>query len=331
MVQADVSSAFFSIIDRLYGKIVTMDFNAKKFFKRFYQKAFIEEDIFSSAAQVGFYFSFALFPLLLFLVTLFGFFLESADSFRQDMFFYLQQVMPPSAYELVRTTIDEITENSTGGKLTIGILIALWSASAGMDSLRIALNSVYKFSESRSLLRTKALSLSMTLLLTLLITLVLILLFYGWQFISFVLEWLGLPIPPASLLMIIQWAIILGVLVFVFQSFYNILPDRTPRREWLWITPGAVVGIVLWLLASNGFSLYLSYFNSYDKFYGSIGAVIILMLWLYLTALVILIGGMINRTRHELAEERERENREVNPAKTVIDEPAGPETAGSES
>lgn len=275
-----------------------MDFDFKKFFLGLYNKAF-DEDIFNSSAQVAFYFSFAIFPLVLFLVTLFGFFLDAADNFRAELFFYLQQIMPRSASELVRTTIEEIRQNSTGGKLTIGILIALWSASAGMDSLRIALNSVFKFRESRAWWKTKLISIALTFLLTLLITLALGIVFYGWQFVSFLFSLIGIPVASPYLLLLLEWAITLLVLLIVFDLLFNVLPDREPTK-WHWITPGTVVGIVLWLLVSNGFRIYLSYFNTYDKFYGSIGAVIILMLWLYLTALAILVGGTINSVLKEM-------------------------------
>ncbi len=249
-----------------------MEFRPKKFFLKLYEKAF-DEDIFSSAAQVGFYFSFALFPLLLFLVTLFGFILESAEDFRRELYFYIRQIMPFSAYELVKNTIDEVTKNSSGGKLTIGILVALWSASAGMDSLRIALNSVYKYKESRAWWHTKLISIVLTFILTLLIAIALGTVFYGWQLISYLFQILGLPVPSPFILILLQWIITLIVLFIVFELFYNVLPDRKPTR-WFWITPGGIVSIVLWLLVSKGFSTYLSYFNTYDKFYGSIGAVI---------------------------------------------------------
>src|SRR5688572_24470362 len=91
------------------------ELNWKEFFKRLYEKAITEEDLTGSAAQVAFYFAFALFPLLLFLISLFGIVLESADDLRTEMFFYLRQVMPGSAYELVQATIEEVTENSSGG------------------------------------------------------------------------------------------------------------------------------------------------------------------------------------------------------------------------
>lgn len=272
----------------------------KKFFTRLYEKALFEEDILNTAAQVGFYFMFALFPLLLFLISLFGIILESAQDFRAEMFVYLRQIMPGSAYELVRSTIKEVTESSTGGKLTIGLLIALWSASAGVDSLRIALNSVYNLEEKRTWLKTKSIALAVTFALALLVTLALAFVFYGWKLLSYVFGYFNVEISQFFLIPL-QWATILAVLLVIFAIIYNFLPRQSPFK-WKWITPGAVTGIVLWLLLSYSFKLYLSYFNSYDKTYGSLGAVIILMLWLYLTALVILIGGIINSTLSELTD-----------------------------
>ena len=106
----------------------TASFKWKVFFKELYSK-FFETDVLSASAQVAFYFSFAFFPLLLFLVTLFGMVLESTEELRTELYVYLSQLMPASAYELVRTTMDEIIESSSGSKLTLGLLVTLWSAS----------------------------------------------------------------------------------------------------------------------------------------------------------------------------------------------------------
>lgn len=278
-----------------------MKTDLKTLFKRLYQKALFEEDILSSAAQVAFYFSFALFPLLLFLVSLFGIILESAEQFRSELFFYLRQIMPSSAFELVQTTIQEVTESSSGSKLTIGLLIALWSASAGIDSLRVALNSVYNVEEKRSYIKTKLLSILLTFLLTVLITIAFGIIFYGWKLFLIILNMISLPVPSPFILMIFQWIIVLAVLLVIYALLYNFLPMHEPHK-WVWITPGSVTGIILWLTLSYAFRTYLSYFNTYDKTYGSLGAVIILMLWLYLTALVILIGGIINATLQEMTD-----------------------------
>ena len=275
--------------------------SVKDFFKRLYDKSWVEEDLLSSAAQVAFYFAFALFPLLLFLVTLFGFVLESAADLRAEMFFYLRQVMPGSASDLVQKTIDEVTANSSGGKLTFGIAVALYSASVGIDSIRIALNGVYNLTETRAFWKTKLLTLLMTFILAVLITVALGIIFYGEKFLTLILDWINLPIRSPFFLGVLQWATVLVVLISTFALLYNYLPKHK-KNAWVWITPGAIVGIVLWLALSYAFRLYLDYFNTYDKTYGSLGAVIILMLWLYLTALVILIGGSINAVLQEFTD-----------------------------
>jgi membrane protein len=275
--------------------------SVKDFFKRLYAKAWDEEDLLSSAATVAFYFAFALFPLLLFLITLFGLVLESAADLRAEMFFYLRQVMPGSASDLVQKTIEEVTQNSSGGKLTLGIAIALYSASVGIDSIRIALNGVYNLTETRPWWKTKLLTLFLTFILAVLITVALGIIFYGEKFLTLILDWIKLPIPSPFFLGILQWVTVLVVLISTFALLYNYLPKHK-KRTWVWITPGAIVGIVLWLALSYAFRLYLDYFNTYDKTYGSLGAVIILMLWLYLTALVILIGGSINAVLQEFTD-----------------------------
>ncbi len=278
-----------------------LDLKLKDFFYRLYDKAFYEEDLLSSAAQVAFYFTFALFPLLLFLISLFGIVLESADDLRTELFFYLSQAMPGSASDLVKKTIEEVTENSSGGKLTFGILIALYSASAGIDSIRVALNGVYNLTETRAWWRTKVLSIILTLVLAILITIALGVIFYGGKFLTLILDWINLPIPSPFFLGILQWVTVLVVLILTFALLYNYLPKHK-KPSWVWITPGAIVGIVLWLGLSYAFRLYLGYFDTYDKTYGSVGAVIILMLWLLLTALVILIGGSMNAVLQEFTD-----------------------------
>ncbi len=277
-----------------------MAFPYGSFFSKLYQKSF-EDHIFDSAAQVGFYFSFALFPLLLFLVSLAGLILGRGSNYEYELYFYLRQIMPETAFELVKTTVGEATRNSTGGKLTIGIAIALWSASAGVDSLRIGLNRVYSLEEQRSWFFTRLLSMVLTLFLTLLISVALLGVFYGWQFVSLGLNYFGYSEPGPFLLVFLQWVITLTVLLVIFEILFNILPDTRPF-EWKWITPGVTVAMILWLAFSFGWKTYLQAFNNYDKIYGSIGAGIVLMLWLYLTALAILVGGMINAILRELRE-----------------------------
>jgi membrane protein len=300
--------------------------NPKDFFWRLYTKGFDEEDLLSNSAQVAYFFLFAMFPLLLFLISIFGIVLVSAGDLKAEMFQYLRQAMPDSAYQLVQKTIEEVAENSSGGKLTFGILVALYSASAGIDSIRIALNGVYNLTEDRAWWKTKLLSLLMTLGLGVLVTLALGIVLYGSRFTMLILNSLSLPIQSPVVLHIIQFIIAAVVLLLIFGLLYNYLP-RHKSYKWVWVSPGAIIGIALWLLLSFSFRLYLSYFDSYDKTYGSLGAVMILMLWLYLTALVILIGGTVNAILQEFTDPQTAEaGAKKAAAKEVINNPDAPVT-----
>lgn len=275
-----------------------MQVSYKEYAKKVY-KEFIAEDIISNAAQVAFYFIFALFPLLLFLLNVVGLFLDAAVDVKQELFAYLQQVMPAAAITLVRDTVAEITQEGGGGKLTFGILIALWSASAGVDSLRIALNDIYNLEETRSWFKYKLTSVLLTLGIALLIFFALGIVFFGGQFINLVLSPLGIEITSYFILTAFSIIVVGIALVLAFALLYNFAPNHAPF-SWHWITPGAITAIILWIVLSLGFRVYLSFFDSYSKTYGSVGAIIILLLWLYLTAMVILIGGVVNAVGEEL-------------------------------
>jgi membrane protein len=278
------------------------DFEWKVFSKELYDK-FFETDVMSASAQVAFYFSFAFFPLLLFLVSLFGLVLDSTDELRGQLYQYLAQIMPGSAYQLVQTTMDEIIETSSGGKLTLGLLVTLWSASAGIDSLRIALNRVYEVKETRSWWMTKLQSLVLTFLFILLLAIGLAAVTAGWTLVKVALAGMGFGVTSPWMVSTIQWATIVVVMVFSTAVVYSWLPCFK-KFHWVWISPGSITAILVWILFGSVFRLYLQYFNTYNKAYGSLGAVIILMLWMYITGLALLVGGAINSVLTEMSEKR---------------------------
>jgi len=278
-----------------------MKFDYKKFVKEIYEKA-IAEDITTNAAQVAFYFIFALFPLLLFLLSMIGLVLGAAENIRQELFGYLQEVIPGSALSLIRDTLDEVTTSGSGGKLTFGALIALWSASAGIDNIRIALNDVYDLTETRPWWKYKLTSVLVTLGIALMISLALGIGFYGPQFLNLLLSPAGLAVDSALLLNLFSFAVMAVSLITSFALIYSVVPNHSPFT-WRWITPGAISAIVLWILFSAGFRVYLHFFDSYSKTYGSVGAIIVLLLWLYLTALVILVGGVVNAVGEKFGQE----------------------------
>jgi membrane protein len=269
-----------------------MKFTYKSFFRRLREKI-DADDVLGNAAQVAFYFSFALFPLLLFLMTLLGYIMQDKQDLQNQLYQMLAEVMPGSAFDLVKKTLDEVTAHASSGKLAIGVITTLWSASAGVDNMRGTLNEVYDLKETRSWIMAKLTSLLLTLAIGVLILIAIGFVSYGTPYISNVLSLRSPALTEAA-----EWIVILILLLLAFALVYNFAPNHSPI-QWKWITPGAVVGVVLWLLLTAAFRVYLHYFDSYAATYGSLGAMIILMLWLYLTALVILLGGVINAIMDE--------------------------------
>ena len=252
-----------------------------------------DDEIFGRAAQLSYYFLLALFPLLLFLINLLGYLAQEGTVFRDRLLTYFAAVMPSSAVGLVRTTLDEITISKGTGKLSFGLLAALWAASNGMGAISQTLNTAYNVRETRPWWRVRLTSVCLTIALAILILSALAIILYGGSIGEALAARYGFGNFFTSLWKIVQWPIALIFVLTTFNLIYNFAPNiKRSRRRWL--TPGAFVGIGLWLAVSFGFRIYLSYFDSYTVTYGSLGALIVLMLWFYLTGVAILIGGEVN-------------------------------------
>lgn len=261
-----------------------------------------EDEVFGRAAQLAYYFLLALFPLLLFLTSVIGLVMGSETGLRESLFNYLGKVLPASASQLVSTTVFEVTNASGGGKIAFGILAALWAASNGMGAITEALNIAYDVEESRAWWKQRLTAIALTIALSLLIISALLLILYGGRIADYVAASYGLGESFAIAWKVLQWPIVLVFVLLAFALIYYFAPD-VRNQKWIWITPGAVLGVGLWLLVSFSFRLYLHFFDSYSKTYGALGAVIVLMLWLYLTGAAILIGGEVNaEIEHAAAE-----------------------------
>jgi len=276
---------------------------SKKFWTNVWARS-ENDQILGHAAQLSYYFLLALFPLLLFLITLFGYFNGAGSHLQQRMMAYLGDVMPPAALQLVAATLDEITKGRGTGKLSLGILLALWAASSGVNALAQGLNAAYDVAETRPWWKVRLISIAMTLAISVLIVSALMLVLYGGQFgealaaridagRAFSIAWQALQIPFALIFVLIA-------LVMIYRFVPNAAAQRKGkglresdyRRRWF--SPGVIIAVLLWLMVSLGFRLYLHFFNSYSATYGSLGALIILMLWFYLTGAAIMLGGEIN-------------------------------------
>lgn len=252
-----------------------------------------EDNVFGRAAELSYYFLLALFPFLIFITSVIGMVLGSGTGTRHTLFDYLGRIMPPSAFQLLDNTMREVSNSSSGGKLSFGILAALWAASNGLSAITATLNTAYDLEESRPWWKQRLTAIVLTMALSILIILALVLVVAGGH----IAEWLGSvygfgPVFPIAW-KIIQWPVVLACMILAFALIYYFAPDFR-EQSWQWLTPGAAIGVALWLLVSIAFRVYLNFFDSYSATYGSLGAVIILMLWLYFTGAAVLIGGEVN-------------------------------------
>ena len=252
-----------------------------------------DDEIFGRAAQLSYYFLLALFPLLLVLINLLGYLAQEGTGFRAKLIAYLGAVMPGSAVTLVHTTLDEISASSGSGKLSLGLLAALWAASNGMGAISQTLNIAYEVRETRSWWKVRLISVFLTVALSVLIVSALAIVLYGGSIGDALAGKYGFSQFFTTVWNILQWPIALGFVLITFNLIYNFAPN-VRREQRRWFSVGANVGVGLWLLISFGFRIYLHYFDSYSVTYGSLGALIVLMLWFYLTGVAILIGGEVN-------------------------------------
>ncbi len=252
-----------------------------------------EDEILGRSAQLAYYFLLALFPLLLFLTSVIGIMLGSGTGLRHSLFNYLSQVLPGDAFKLIDSTMREVSDSSGGGKISFGILAALWAASNGMGAISESLNVAYEVKETRPWWKTRLVAIMLTVALALLIISALVLVLYGGKIAEHLAGNFGLGDTFTIAWKILQWPIALAFVLLAFALIYYLAPDLHDQ-DWKWVTPGSVIGVVLWLLVSFAFKAYLSFFNSYSATYGSLGAVIILMLWFYFTGAAILVGGEVN-------------------------------------
>ena len=269
-----------------------------------------EDEVFGRAAELSYYFLLALFPLLLFLTSLFGWFAGENTELRDSLFKYLAAVLPGEASQLVSKTVTDVTQGSGGGKLSFGILATLWAASNGMGAILDALNVAYEVKETRPWWKTRVVAVGLTFALALLIIGALVLVLYGHNIGDAVAARLGLGAAFALTWKILQWPIVLAFVLLGFACIYFFAPDLRDQ-DWKWVTPGSALGVAIWLLVSFGFRTYLQFFNSYSATYGSLGAVIVLMLWFYFTGIAILVGGEINsEVENEMAKRGEPDAKE---------------------
>jgi membrane protein len=265
---------------------------------------FIRDDALGLAAQLAYYLILAIFPFILFLVAVLDAFSSSSPQFATELFDYLRRLLPPQVFDLIETYTRNTLRNpdTAPGLLSVGILGTIWAASGAFSALINALNRAYDVQETRPFWKVKGIAILMTLGLSALILIGVLLLIAGPSIGETVAEIFTLGDEFMAVWNIARWPAALLFMIATVALLFYFAPDAD--QPFRWITPGGFVGILLWVLASVSFNLYLSSdFNSYDKTYGSIGTVIILLLYLYISSLTILFGATLNATLVRIKEE----------------------------
>lgn len=253
-------------------------------------KEFVADNGLGLAAQLAYYFFFSLFPAVLVGIAFASFF--PLEHFVDRMVATLGGVVPGDIIGIVQDQIRKISEGNNGGILTFGVAAALWSSSAALMGLIDALNRAYDIEEGRSWWKVRLLALGLTLALAAFIVIAFALVLVGPTAADYIARVTGLGPVFAWTWKVLQWPLVLALVALGAAAIYYFAPDA--EQEWVWVTPGAVLAAIIWLAASLGFKYYVTQFGTYTETYGTIGGVMVLLLWFYLSGVVFLVGAELN-------------------------------------
>jgi membrane protein len=264
-----------------------------------------EHDVSGGAAELAYRFFLAIFPFLIFLAALGGF-LASAfnvDNPTDEVMSLIGDSLPEDSSSVLRTQLEGVIEQRNAGLMSLGVLAAIWAASSGINGLMKNMNRIYDVGESRSMVVRYAISLGLTFLSAGLMVGAFIVFFIGQIYGTDIAAEVGLGETLSNVLTLARWpaAIIMVVLAMAFM--YWLAPNTPMKLQW--ISPGAVFFGLSWVIASFLFGVYVSNFGSYNATYGTLGGIVILLIWFYLTAFLILLGAEINATLTEGAIEED--------------------------
>ncbi|WP_164525618.1 YihY/virulence factor BrkB family protein [Siminovitchia acidinfaciens] len=252
------------------------------------RKRISDNDVTGFAAQLSYFFLLSLFPMLIFLFTL----LPYTPLTQEDIFHLIKDFAPEETYTMIKRTISGIMDNRSSGLLSVGFIATLWAASKGMNALMKSLNRAYDVEEKRSFIVSRGLSIVLTIAMIFVFMLALLLPVFGKQLGLFIFSYLGLSDQFLKIWGAIRWILSPVILFLVFLAVYYLAPNI--RIRCVTAIPGSIFASLGWIVVSLGFSFYVSNFGNYTAMYGSIGTIIIMMLWFYFSAIIIMVGGEIN-------------------------------------
>ena len=242
----------------------------------------------SLASQLAFDMLFSFFPFLILLLTLVGFINVNP----REVIGSLETIMPEQLYELVSTLALQLLQTRNGNLLSFSLVFSLYSASRAFRAVRYGLNRAYNEEEDKNIIKVAILSVLFMVVISFMIIFVLAFLVFGEMISLMLVEWLNLDIKLFYFVRYLRYPIGLSGMVVVFSAIYKIIPSR--RIKWREAFPGAVFTSIVWIILSMGFAFYVNNFGKYTDIYGSIGVVIVMMIWLQITSTTILLGGELN-------------------------------------
>ncbi|UTE78250.1 YihY/virulence factor BrkB family protein [Rossellomorea sp. KS-H15a] len=245
-------------------------------------------DVTGLAAQIAYYFLLSLFPLLIFIVSL----LPYLPFEQGDILGLVRDFAPGETMSMIEETLQDVMSNRNSGLLSVSIIATIWSASNGMNAIVKSLNRAYDVEETRSFIATRLMSILLTFAMILVFVIALLLPVFGKQIGLFLFSQFGFSDQFLTIWNGIRWAITPIILFIIFVGLYYFAPSK--RIKCLSAFPGAIFATLGWVLASLAFSYYVGSYGNYSATYGSIGGIIVLMIWFYLTGIIIMIGGEIN-------------------------------------
>jgi len=253
-------------------------------------KETIADDCLGLAAQLAYYFFLALFPAVLFVLALASFF--PLTNFIENIVRTLQPIAPPDMLGFLEQQLTQISNADSGGILTIGILGAIWSSSAALVAIVSSLNRAYDIEEGRPWWKVRLTAIGLTVALAILVLTSFTLIVAGPTIAERLAATLGFGAIFEWTWKILQWPLAFFLVSTAVGLVYYFAPDA--EQDWVWITPGAVAGTLLWVVVSLLFKLYVANFADYNATYGAVGGVIVLLLWFYISGLAILVGAELN-------------------------------------
>jgi membrane protein len=261
---------------------------------------FQEDNLTDWAATLTYYGLLSLFPALIAMVSIVGL-VGDPESTTNTLTDIVERVGPDTATSTFEGPINQVTESraTAGFALIASTLVALWSASGYLGAFIRASNVIYETREGRPFWKLRPLQIAMTLAIVLLLAVMAVGVVLTGPIVSEVADPIGVSDTAVSIWNIAKWVVIAALFLLLISLIYYASPN-VRQRGFKWITPGGIVALVAWLVASGGFGVYVSQFGSYNKVYGSMAGVVILLIWMWITNLAILFG-------HELNAERERD------------------------